>query len=90
MRGIRFVDGLHQLLVGFVAGSLFIARAAGARAIAETPLFIFFLEQGRRSGSRRAREGGRGRGWPARGGWWGERPPARSPAAGVVEDGGGP
>jgi len=30
-----------------------------------------------------------GRGWEARGGWWGERPPARSPTAGVVEGGGG-
>jgi len=72
---------------------LFIARVTAWRFVAEVnrgrpplPLFIFYLEQGRGRGSQRARGGGRG---PGRGGRWGERPPARSPAAGVVEGGGG-
>ena len=75
------------------AACLFIARVTAWRFVAEVnrgrpplPLFIFYLEQGRGRGSQRARGGGRG---PGRGGRWGERPPARSPAAGVVEGGGG-
>ena len=53
------------------------------RAAARWLLFIFSVEV---SGGRSL---GRGRGWSGRGGRWGERPPARSPAAGVVEGGGG-
>jgi len=46
-------------------------------------LFIFSVEV---SGGRSL---GRGWGWSGRGGRWGERLPARSPAAGVVEGDGG-
>jgi len=53
------------------------------RAAARWLLFIFSVEV---SGGRSL---GRGRGWSGRGGRWGERPPARSPATGVVEGGGG-
>ena len=43
--------------------------------------------RGAGSARRRARGGGRGRGWPARGGRWAVRPPARSPMARVVAGG---
>jgi len=72
--------------VGISRGNLFIAYAISRHHIAEEPpprLFIFSVEVS--SG----RSLGRGRGCSGRGGRWGERPPARSPAAGVVEGGGG-
>jgi len=44
--------------------------------------------QGRGSGGGELGEGWGWPGWPTRGGWWGERLPARSPTLGVVEGGG--
>ena len=77
-------------------GRIFIARAAGARAVAEgrrsslvggpaRGLCFFNLEPAMVVGAGVRRGGGRG----PRGGWWAARPPARSPAAGVVAGGGG-
>ena len=54
-------------------------------------LFIFFPKPGERKvAAGEPDEGeGWGRGWPAKGGRWARRPPARSPVAGLVAGGGG-
>ena len=64
------------------AGKLFIARATSCQAIAEALLYIFHLQPGERGAPAGELGDGEGQGVAGEGGWWGERPLARSPAAG--------
>ena len=63
---------------------LFIARAE----LSQKVMFLFYLQLGER-GAPAGELGEGGGGVAGEGGWWGERPSAKSPAAGVVEGGGG-